>query len=97
MRHGNSNKRRAMYVRLVSIDDRLPAIGLCIGGTGSALPRFKHGYHYGGGVVCILSHGIERSEFLFGVGNFAVDGLEGIHEDPSLSIAWGMAIGRGGG
>ena len=86
-----------MYVRLVSIDDGLPAIGLCIGGARSALPWLKHGYHYGGSVICILSHGIECGKFLLGVGNFAVDGLEGIHEDTSLSIAWGMAIGRGGG
>lgn len=87
----------AMYVRLVSIDDSFPTIRVCIGGVGSALPRLKHGDYYWRGVIGIWSNDIERGEFLLGFGYFAVDGLEGVHEDSSLSIAWGMAIGRSGG
>ena len=86
-----------MYVRLVSIDNGFPAVRLCIGGVGSALPRLKHGDHYWGCIIRIRSERIERSEFLLGVAYFAVDGLECVHEDPSLTIAWGMAIGRGRG
>jgi len=86
-----------MYVRLVTINDGFPAVRLCIGGIGSVLPRLKHRDHYWGAVIRIRSYGIECSEFLLCVRDFAVDSLERIHEDASLSIAWGMAIGGSGG
>jgi hypothetical protein len=86
-----------MYVRLVSLDDGFPAFRLCVGDIGSGFPRLKHGDHYWGAVICILSYGIECGEFLLGVRDFAVDGLERIHEYASLSITWGMAIRGSGG
>lgn len=86
-----------MYVRLVSIDHGFPAIRLCIRGAGGALARLEHGDHYWRRVVGIRSDSIECGEFLLGIGNFTIDGLEGVHEDATLSIAWGMAVGRSGG
>ena len=42
-----------MYVRLVTVDDGLPAFQLCLGRVGGALARLKHGDHDGRRVVGI--------------------------------------------